>query len=124
MAGASLGEAVRSRPFLWLYLMTMLGAPSMFIPFAHASAAARDLGIDDARAVGLVGLIGLGSLSGRFAIGALADRIGRPLTLIGATASLGLAYLAWAFERLGTHRDVFALPVEHLTPAAFKRTLR
>ncbi len=27
-----------------------------------------------------------------------------------------LAYLTWAFERLGTHRDVFALPVEQLTP--------
>ena len=33
------------------------------------------------------------------------------------------AYLAWAFERLGTHRDVFALPLEQLTPAAFKKTL-
>ena len=41
----------------------------MFIPFAHVSAAARDLGIVDARAVGLVGLIGIGSLVGRFAIG-------------------------------------------------------
>jgi MCP family monocarboxylic acid transporter-like MFS transporter 13 len=50
----------------------------MFVPFAHASAAARDLGIGDvAGAVGLVGLIGIGSLTGRFAIGALADRIGR-----------------------------------------------
>jgi hypothetical protein len=34
------------------------------------------------------------------------------------------AYLAWAFERLGTHRDVFDLPLEALTPAAFKKTLR
>jgi hypothetical protein len=34
------------------------------------------------------------------------------------------AYLAWAFERLGTHRDVFGLPLEELTPAAFKKTLR
>jgi hypothetical protein len=33
------------------------------------------------------------------------------------------AYLAWAFERLGTHREVFHLPLEHLTPAAFKKTL-
>jgi hypothetical protein len=33
------------------------------------------------------------------------------------------AYLAWAFERLGTHRDVFNLPLEELTPAAFKKTL-
>jgi len=33
------------------------------------------------------------------------------------------AYLAWVFERLGTHRDVFGLPIEKLTPAAFKKTL-
>jgi transposase len=33
------------------------------------------------------------------------------------------AYLAWAFQRLGTHRDVFDLPLEALTPAAFKKTL-
>lgn len=33
------------------------------------------------------------------------------------------AYLAWAFERLGTHRDAFDLPLEALAPAAFKKTL-
>lgn len=31
------------------------------------------------------------------------------------------AYLTWAFERLGTHRDVFGLDLEAMTPAAFKR---
>ena len=67
----------------------------MFIPFAHVSAAARDIGIADAQAVGLVGLIGIGSLVGRFVIGALADRIGRTLTLLLMQASAGLAYLAW-----------------------------
>ncbi len=33
------------------------------------------------------------------------------------------AYLTWAFERLGTHRDQFGLAVEDMTPAAFKATL-
>ncbi len=33
------------------------------------------------------------------------------------------AYLAWAFERLGTHREVFGLAVGEVTPAAFKKTL-
>ena len=33
------------------------------------------------------------------------------------------AYLGWAFERLGTHRDRFDLPLQALTPAAFKKTL-
>ncbi|MEZ4329368.1 MAG: IS66 family insertion sequence element accessory protein TnpB [Polyangiales bacterium] len=32
-------------------------------------------------------------------------------------------YLAWAFERLGTHRDVFGLEVADMTPAAFKRSM-
>ncbi len=31
-------------------------------------------------------------------------------------------YLAWAFERLGTHRDHFGLALEQITPAAFKAT--
>jgi transposase len=33
------------------------------------------------------------------------------------------AYLAWAFERLGTHRHIFDLPLEDLTPAVFKKSL-
>jgi len=33
------------------------------------------------------------------------------------------AYLDWAFERLGTHRHRYALPIDKLTPAAFKQTL-
>ena len=95
VAGHSLRQALRSPQFAWLYLMAVAAAPAMFIPFAHASAAARDLGVPDARAVGLVGLIGIGSLVGRFAIGALADRVGRPLTLTLAQASMGVAYLLW-----------------------------
>ena len=95
VAGATLGEALRSPAFRWLYAMTVLAAPAMFIPFAHVSAAARDLGVDDARAVGLVGLIGIGSLSGRFAIGALADRMGRALTLVLAQVAMGLVFLVW-----------------------------
>jgi MFS family permease len=95
VAGMTLGEALRSRSFAWFYGMTVLAAPAMFIPFAHVSAAARDMGLGDARAVGLVGIIGVGSLVGRFAIGALADRVGRPLTLTLAQASMGAAFLLW-----------------------------
>jgi MFS family permease len=96
VAGHTLRQALRSSEFRWMYLAVLLASPSMFIPFAHVSAAARDLGVSDGQAVGLVGLIGIGSLIGRFAIGALADRFGRPLTLALSQASMGLAYLAWA----------------------------
>ncbi len=107
--GTPLGQALRSRSFLWLYAMCVLAAPAMFIPFAHLSAAARDLGVADARAVGLVGLIGIGSLSGRFAIGALADRVGRPLTLVLAQASLGLSMALWLVAGNYPALAVFAL---------------
>jgi MFS family permease len=93
--GLSLAEALRDRRFWWLYASIVLAAPTMFIPFAHVSAAARDMGVDPAQAVGLVGLIGIGSLVGRFVIGALADRLGRTLTLLLMQASMGLSILAW-----------------------------
>ena len=38
-----------------------------------------------------------------------------------ATSASTLAYLAWAFERLGTHRDLYNLDIADVTPAAFKR---
>jgi transposase len=53
----------------------------------------------------------------------------RAATLLGITAtcrSLGVdaqAYLAWAFERLGTHREVFGLSAAEITPAAYKAAL-
>ena len=95
VAGHTLRQALATPQFRWLYGMAVLASPSMFIPFAHVSAAARDLGVGDARAVGLVGLIGIGSLVGRFAIGALADRLGRTRTLALSQAAMGLSYLLW-----------------------------
>ena len=48
------------------------------------------------------------------------------LGIIATCRAVGVpaqAYLTWAFERLGTHRDIFDLPLEAMTPAAFKLTL-
>ena len=107
--GATLRQALHSKNFWWLYLSALTAAPTMFVPFAHASAAARDLGIAEAQAVGLVGLIGIGSLVGRFAIGALADRIGRNLTLVLVQASMGASYLLWSAAGGYTALALFAL---------------
>ena len=107
--GTPLREALRSRSFLWLYAMCVFGAPAMFIPFAHLSASARDLGLSETQAVGLVGLIGIGSLTGRFAIGAIADRVGRPLALVLTQASLGLSMLLWLVAEAYPAFAVFAL---------------
>jgi MFS family permease len=94
-SGLSLRETLRTPTFRWLYLATVLASPVMFIPFAHVSASARDLGLGEAFAVGLVGLIGVGSLVGRFAIGWLADRLGRAQTLVLMQLSMGASYLVW-----------------------------
>ena len=107
--GERLADALRDRRFWWLYAAVVLAAPGMFIPFAHVSAAARDLGIDSARAVGLVGMVGIGSLIGRFAIGALADRIGRLLTLTIVQASMGLSFVLWWAAGAYPALAVFAL---------------
>ena len=94
--GVPLGAALASARFRWLYAMCALGSPAMFVPFAHLSASARDLGVAEAQAVGLVGLIGVGSLVGRFVLGSLADRLGRGRTLVAVMASLGLSMALWA----------------------------
>jgi MFS family permease len=107
--GLTLRETLRQRSFWWLYAATVLAAPTMFVPFAHVSAAARDAGIDNAAAVGLVGLIGIGSLVGRFAIGALADRLGRGLTLVLMQGSMGASYLLWGAADGYAAFAVFAL---------------
>jgi MFS family permease len=93
--GSTLKVALRDPRFWWFYLFTFMAAPTMFIPFAHVSASARDMGVSDASAVGLVGLIGVGSLVGRFAIGTLADRLGRLRTLLLAEVSMAATYLLW-----------------------------
>jgi transposase len=50
----------------------------------------------------------------------------RMATLLGVTATCRaidvdpLAWLTWAFERLGTHRDLYDLPAAEITPASYK----
>ena len=108
-SGLSLRETLRSPTFRWLYLATVLASPVMFIPFAHVSASARDMGLGEAFAVGLVGLIGVGSLVGRFAIGLLADRLGRAQTLVLMQLSMGASYLLWSAAGGQIMLVVFAL---------------
>ena len=109
LPGLTLSAALKTPSFKWLYMGTLLGAPVMFVPFAHISAAARDAGVPDAQAVGLVGLIGIGSLVGRFAIGWLADRMGRIKTLMLMQGLMGLSYLVWAGAQDRWVFAVFAL---------------
>src|SRR5690606_33782059 len=75
--GLPLRAALASRQFHFLYASVVLSCIGLFIPMVHLSPFARDAGYSDAQGVALVSFIGLGSLVGRFAVGAPADRLGR-----------------------------------------------
>ena len=94
-AGASLAEALRTRPFWLLYGSLVLSCIGLFVPMVHLGPYAQDAGFSEAEGVALVSLIGLGSLLGRFAIGPFADRLGRVASLAAMYAGLGAMLLLW-----------------------------
>ena len=93
--GVSLSFAVRSRPFLLLFLGFLLASFGQFTPIAHIVPYAEDRGIYPQAAATLLSLLGLGSAVGRFAIGAAADRIGRWRGLGLSFGGVGIACLLW-----------------------------
>ncbi len=97
IAGATLKEAMFARPFLLMSLAAACCSFGLFVPFVHLSNYARDHGIDADTSILIFGLIGLGSLAGRFAIGGLADKWGRRQALIAMYAGL-LAMTLWWYS--------------------------
>ena len=95
-AGASIGEAVRSRQFIGLYAACLVCAFGVFIPFVHLVPFARDHGVAPGVATLLLGVIGLGSTAGRFALGGLADRMGRRASLFVMFLGMAAALAIWA----------------------------
>lgn len=94
--GASVGEAVRSRQFISLYVACLICSFGVFVPFVHLVPYAIDHGVTKASAVLLLGVIGVGSTVGRFFLGGLADRMGRHTSLLVMFAGMGLALAIWA----------------------------
>jgi MFS family permease len=97
-AGLPLREAIASRPFLGLYAAGFICSFGLFVPFVHLVPYALDHGIAESSAVLLVTAIGVGSTVGRFFLGGLADRLGRPLSYLLMYVGMGLASLVWLFS--------------------------
>jgi MFS family permease len=95
LAGTALSSALRSGAFWLLYASLVLSCIGLFVPMVHLGPYAQDMGLSAAQGVTLVSLIGLGSLVGRFAIGALADRLGRSRSLAAMYFGLGAMLLVW-----------------------------
>jgi predicted MFS family arabinose efflux permease len=92
-------DALRSRRFIGLCAASLLGSFGVFVPFVHLVPYAIDHGIPQSSAVLLMAAIGIGSTSGRFFLGGLADRLGRALSLVVMVVGMALAFLVWACPR-------------------------
>jgi MFS family permease len=95
--GASVKEAIRSRRFAGLYAACLVCSFGAFMPFAHLVPYAIGHGITQTTAAMLLGVIGVGSTVGRFGLGGLADRMGRPLGLLAMYVGMALTMASWAF---------------------------
>jgi MFS family permease len=107
--GMTLGETVRSRAFRFFYAACFFVSIGLFIPFVHLVPYAQDQGIPYATAVTLFTLVGVGSTVGRFALGGVADRLGRKRSL--ALMYLGVAAMMgwWLISREAWQIAAFAL---------------
>jgi OFA family oxalate/formate antiporter-like MFS transporter len=109
LEGIPLGEALKTTPFWLLFISLMLSCTGLFVPMVHLGPYATDAGYTEAQGVALVSLIGLGSLVGRFTIGAPADRIGRLPSLGLMYAGLGIMFFLWALASAYWMLVVFAI---------------
>jgi MFS family permease len=108
-AGHSVREAVTSRRFAGLYAACLICSFGLFIPFVHLVPYAQDHGISPSSAGLLLGLIGAGSTAGRFFLGGLADRMGRPRAVLAMFAGMAAALGLWAVSSTFWPLAAFAL---------------
>lgn len=94
VAGMTARQALATRSFWLLYAALAAAALAAFFPFAHLVPDAESRGIHPVTASFLLGLVGAGSLAGRFLIGPSADRLGRRRSLVVAFAGMAV-FLAW-----------------------------
>jgi len=95
LAGMTLRQALGSRPFWMIFIASMANSFAIFVPFVHLLPFAVDRGHSETTGLWLMGMIGIGSIVGRFAIGALGDRTGRRRAFTAQFVGIGLMMLWW-----------------------------
>ncbi len=101
--------ALRSRSFWLHYAGTLLVSVPVSLPFAHLAQSATDAGLARTEALALLSLLGIGSIAGRFALGALADEIGRGITFLGCCAAVVGLTVLWAMADSSLLFMIFAV---------------
>lgn len=115
-----------------LYVSTVLASVALFVPLVFLPSFAGVLGADPVAGAALVGVVGVASVLGRLAIGAMADRLGRIRTyqasyailaasfalgvpagsypaLVAFAAVLGVGYGGWIALQPAVIADLFGL---------------
>ncbi|GAA3741517.1 OFA family MFS transporter [Salinactinospora qingdaonensis] len=85
----------RRRRFLLFYTSALLTNIGLYVPFVYLSPAARDLGVEAVTAAALVSTIGLASVFGRIALGALADRVSTLVLYRACSIVIALSFWIW-----------------------------
>jgi MFS family permease len=97
-AAGAIRSVVTSRRFIGLYAACFICSFGLFVPFVHLVPYALDHGVASSAAVLMVGAIGVGSTAGRFMLGGMADRLGRPLSFLLMFVGMGLSFVIWLFS--------------------------
>jgi len=104
-----LTAVIRTRPFIMLYVTSLLSSVAVFVPFVYLPTFAQLHGASEVRAAALVGFIGAASVTGRLGLGTLADRFEALKLYKISTLTMGLSYTAWAFPGSYTWLVMFTI---------------
>lgn len=108
-SGLTLGAALRARVFWIFYGTVLLCTIGQALPFAHLVPYALDRGHSAAFGALLIGLVGVGSVLGRFVLGGFGDRVGRREMLTGVYAAMAVLFVVWALSESAWVLALFAL---------------
>ena len=107
--GPALGEVLCSRAFLLAYAGTLLVAIPAAAPLMLLVGTAEARGLSHQQAVALLGLMGVGTIVGRFCLAALADLLGRRLGFLLSCLGVSIAMMLWALADDAASLQGFAL---------------
>lgn len=92
---ASLREGIADRGYRWIYGSAVLVSFALFVPFVHLPAYAQERGVGAVPAAALVSAIGVASVVGRLALGALAGAGGLLRVFQGCYGLMGASFAIW-----------------------------
>lgn len=104
----SLRQALASTAFRRMYVGIMLVSVPVALPYAYLTSSAMSEGFSLRQAVGLISIIGVGSIAGRLIVASTADRLGRRPMFMACCVGLAVVMLVWA-NAYGFGFDGFAI---------------